>query len=131
MQQLLNEILIPAVTALIASTITYFSTRKKEEVQMESMAIANAHKVLEMSEQLQENLKKQLDTSDSVIAALKNTIEAITQNHTNCQERVQALEAELLKHQRRYNDKIKEIEKLQIDCETLRSILKGEKINEN
>lgn len=131
MQAILQDVLMPAVSAIIASLITYFSTRKKEEVHIESMAIENAHKVLAMSEQLQDNLKRQLETSDDVITALKQTIEAVSQNYTNCQERVQVLEAELLKHQRRYNDKIREIEKLQIDCDALRAILRGDNINEN
>lgn len=131
MQQILSEVLIPAVTGVIAVLITYFSTRKKEEVQMESLAIENAHKVLEMSEKLQNNMKAQLATSDDVITALKETIQVISSSHANCQERVQALEAELLKHERRYNEKIREIEKLQLDCDALRKILKGDPVNEN
>lgn len=131
MQALFQEVLVPALSALTASLITYFSTKKKEAVHIESMAIENAHKVLAMSEQLQNNLRSQLATSDDVITALKETIQAVTGSHQNCQERVRTLEAELLKHERRYNDKIREIERLQLDCDALRNILNGKSINEN
>lgn len=124
MQQIISELLIPTVTAILTATITFFATRKKQGVEIEGGEIENASKVLEMSERITERLEAQLVRSDEVIHSLKETIITLRKEEGVCRDKIKALQADCKKYEDLYKDQLKEVDQLKMDIDSLRILLK-------
>lgn len=131
MQQFLSELLIPTITAIVASIITFISTRTKEKVEIEGGEIENASKVLDMSERIATRLEAQLIKSDEVIHALKDTIITLQADDSACREKVVSLQMDCEKYERLYLEQKNEVEQLRKDCDALRVLLQEPRQHEN